>query len=430
MSSQQQPPARPRALECTRLFSRHQKSWFGKVQERAAAGEPVAVVGVDTPHEILAAMDIPYVVAPWWSSLCAARDSERKLLGALTEKGYPGNQTQYVAMGLASALAEPEASPWGGLPTPAFFVAHGATGPEHKIMQTWASLSGAPLFTFERSLMLNPVERWWELIDTEWEQCLHKPALDLMETEIRQFVSFVTELTGRTLDTERLNEALKLSNQQALTMRAARDLIAESDFCPADIAETIPATTLAQWHSGTQWGVDAAAIFFEEIQAKSERGHGVDTPRSERRLLWMGNPPWFDLGLFDRIKQETAATFVWAMYLGIAADGYYRENHGNPMRALAARHGPHRDFLSSPPWNADWIAKEGRAHRVEGAVHFVTDVDRGNPFIRRTLEAEGIPVLEIRGDAVDPSSTGKTSMDVQLLEFINNLPALAADRSN
>jgi hypothetical protein len=413
---------RPRRLECTRTLSNHQKTWFAEVQERVAAGEPLAVVGVDTPHEILAAMGIPYVVAPWWSSVCAARDTDRKLLGALTLRGYPDSQTQYVAMGLASAFL-PEEGPWGGLPTPTFFVSHGATGPEHKIMQLWAREAGAPLFAFERTIMARPVQRWWEQIDTGWEEVLHKPALDLMEAEIREFVSFISSLTGRTLDAGRLEQALELSNQQALAMREARDLIAEARLVPADIAETMPATTLIQWHSGTQWGVDAARAFRDELTAKSAARVDGDGTGPEKRLIWMGNPPWFDLRLFDRLKHETGAVFVWSMYLGIAADGYYRAANGNPLRALAARHGPHRDLLSAPPWNAEWIAKEALAHRVQGAVHFITDVDRGSPFIRRELEAAGIPVLEVHGDAVDRTASGDGSLDDQIGQFVNKLYA-------
>lgn len=420
--SNHQTTSRPRTLECTRALSRHQRTWFAEIQQRVAAGEPLAVVGVDTPHEILAAMGIPYVVAPWWSSVCASRDPDRKLLGALTARGYPDNQTQYVAMGLASAFL-PEEGPWGGLPTPAFFVSHGATGPEHKIMQLWAREAGAPLFAFERTIMARPVRRWWEQIDTDWEEVLHKPALDLMEAETREFVSFVADLTGRKLDAGRLEEALDLSNQQALAMREARDLIARTDLVPADIAETLPATTLIQWHSGTRWGVHAARSFRDELAAKDAARTGAEESGPERRLMWMGNPPWFDLRLFDRLKQETGAAFVWSMYLGIAADGYYRAANGNPLRALAARHGPHRDLLSAPPWNATWIAKEALSHRVQGAVHYITDVDRGNPFIRAELEAAGIPVLEVRGDAVDRAAHGPVSLDDRIGQFINQLEA-------
>src|SRR5262249_41803132 len=40
---------------------------------RVRAGEPLAVVDADTPHELLRTLDVPYVVNQWWASICAAK---------------------------------------------------------------------------------------------------------------------------------------------------------------------------------------------------------------------------------------------------------------------------------------------------------------------------------------------------------------------
>ena len=407
-----------RGLACTREFLDFQREWFASIQYRASQGTPIAVVGVDTPHEILTALDMPFVVAPWWSSVCSAKQKDRAFFDALTGHGYPNDQTQYIAMGFASALA-PEHQPWGGLPTPSLFVSNAATGPEHKIMQLWAAECGAELFTFERTTMIQPVSAWWERIDRDWESLLRTSALDLMESEIAAFVQTAERIMGRALEPAKLARVINRANEHGLTMREASEVLASCPFFLADVSETIPATTIPQWHAGSEWGLYAATKLKNELVSRRDSLSGEAEPHA--RLLWLGNPPWFDMNLFERLTASTNSYFVWNMYLAIAGDGYVRETSPETyFRSLAARHGPHRDLLSSPPWNSTWIAKEAKHYKIDGAVHFVTDGGRGKEFIRRELEASGVPVLEIEGDAVD-NSLGPQNLENLITEFIHTL---------
>lgn len=403
------------ALAVTRRFSAYQKEWFADVRSRVEAGAPLAIVGVDTPYEILEAIGIPFVVAPWWSSLLSARQEGTGLFDALEAHGYPGDQTQYVALGLAAAYA-PELAPWGGLPTPSLIVSNQATGPEHKIMQLWACETGAELFAFERYRMLGDDPRWWEGISHDWMTKLRPTALTALTAEMAEFVTVVERIAGRPFETARLAEVIALSNRQARALGEAHELLGDPRRGATSIAETIPATTIPQWHSGTEWGANAAEALAAEVRERTE-------PRAEtssvHRMLWMGNPPWFDMRMFARLRERCGAEFVWSMYLAVAGDGYRREGE-EALRLLAARHGPHRDLLSSPPWNAAWIAHEAQRYGVEGAVLFITDVDRGWEFIRARLDDAGIPVLEVNGDAVDPR-TGSANLDDVIAEFVARL---------
>src|SRR5579875_666042 len=106
-------------LECTQQISRYQREWFSELHERVAGGEPFAVLSADSPHEIYRAMDIPYVVVQWWSSLIAAKQLAPRYLASLREAGYPSSYEQYNTLPLGELLtADPDTAPWGGLPTP------------------------------------------------------------------------------------------------------------------------------------------------------------------------------------------------------------------------------------------------------------------------------------------------------------------------
>jgi hypothetical protein len=409
---------RPRGLRCTREFVAHQREWFASLQSRAAAGEPVAVVGVDAPHEILVAMGIPYVVAPWWSSLCGAKGRSAHYLGLLADLGYPQDEMQYVALGLASSF-DPAAAPWGGLPRPSLFVTLGATGPEAKIMELWAEAVGGEVFTLDRTTDPVPASNWAGRIDREWPALLDSAALDLVESEIESLVDWLSERTGKTLDRSALLEVLELVNDQARTFADVRDLLISARPCPADIADTIPATNITQWHTGTAWACAAARQLLTELH---ERTREQSQPQERARLLWMGNPLWFDLGLYPRIRAKYGAATVWSMYIAIAADGYPRIDYGRPYRTLAARHLPHRDLLSMPPWNTSWVVREAVLAKVDGAVQVVSNSSpRGHRFIRESLEDAGIPVLDLDGDAVDPTVTGSGAIEAALGAFITSI---------
>lgn len=411
---------RPRGLACTRDFGRYQREWFADVQQRAADGEPVAVVDVDVPHEVLVAMDIPYVVAPWWASVCASKQTGPRYLQALADRGYPHDHAQYAALGFASSLAGGE-GPWGGLPRPSLFITHGTVGPEYRITELWAEECQAPLFAFDRCYDPTPPRNWWSRISTDWDESLSSTGLDLMAAQIGEMAQWLTAHTGRRLDPQRLGEAMDLMNEQTTILGAVRDLVDSASPAPADISETIPATMIPQWHGGTRWGRDAAAALLAELRDRVDSGAGESV--AERvRLMWIGNPLWYDLGLYGRLRASHGAAVTWSMYLAIAADGYHRQDHGRPFRTLAARHMPHRDLLSLPPWNVEWLVDQARRSNARAAVNMVSaSIPRGPRFIKAALEAAGIPVLEINADAVDPTVTGPEHIEQQLGRFIESL---------
>ena len=63
------------------------------VRRAARAGRGRAsrssLVDADVPHELLRAMDIPYVVNQWWASICSAKQRAPHYLALLRERGYP-----------------------------------------------------------------------------------------------------------------------------------------------------------------------------------------------------------------------------------------------------------------------------------------------------------------------------------------------------
>jgi hypothetical protein len=102
---------------------------------------------------------------------------------------------------------------------------------------------------------------------------------------------------------------------------------------------------------------------------------------------------WGDTGLYQHLEDTHGAVFVWSMYLALAADGYERQcaPGQDPVRALASRFAVMGDELRMPGWAGPWHVEEARRHGVDAAVA-IADAD---PFVVRSLEAAGVPVLRL-----------------------------------
>ncbi|MBF0673121.1 MAG: 2-hydroxyacyl-CoA dehydratase [Salinibacterium sp.] len=381
----------------------YQREWFRGLQEHVANGGRFALVNADTPHEILRAFDIPYVVNQWWSSIAASRSGAQRYLDLVAERGLPRDSEQYNAIGLGSVFdSDPATAPWGGLPRP-FLVLGDITGDvTRKVFDVWGEQEGITFFPLENSAEPEMDGEWWDALPHDWERLTGSHRIDLMVDELRELIAFLEEETGSKFDSTRLAEIMALGNEQAEWNRRTRDLLAIAVPCPVSVNDSISSVMVPQWHRGTEWGRDAAEQLYREVEARVESGSALANPE-RARLMWVGRGLWFDLGFYRHFEQEYGAVFVWSMYLAIAADGYLRYGD-DPLRALAARFVGFHEHLYVPPMSAEWYVHQARQHGVDGVVHLVSDDPRGNWATTRALEAAGIPVIEVHADNADDSS--------------------------
>jgi hypothetical protein len=409
-----------RRLETSAAALSYQRAWFAGLHERVVSGEPLVVVDADVPHELLRAMEIPYVVNQWWASICSAKQRAPHYLALLRERGYPDWIEQYSAISLGSTLEDdPRQAPWGGLPPVSAFVTQIWTDSHLGIAEAWERERGVPFFALEKAVDPVLTDDWWERIATDWEEVVGKARLDLMSAELERLAGFLASVTGKRLDERRLTRILELANEQQEWSRRTRDLLATTAPAPLDIVDSIPAVMIPQWHRGTEWARDTAQAFHEEVEQLVAEGAAV-CEDERARLMWIGRGLWFNLGFYQRLADEQGAVFVWSMYLAIAADGYLRYG-GPPLRQLAARFAAFTDFLGMPGWADPWYLKEARSHRVDGVVHLVTAESRSPYFVTRALEEAGIPVLEIEADNADAREWDEAAFASSLERFVGGL---------
>lgn len=403
-------------LRAATAATRHQRDWFLRTVAHARTGAPLAIVNADVPHEVLRALDIPYVVTQWWSSIIAAKRVGPASLAALAARGLPDFSLQYDAMPLGEQDLPAHVRPWGGLPTPAFAIAERSGDVTQKVFEQWGRRPGTETFLLSRTAADPVPDRWWELVPRDWEAAFGTDRLDLMQAEIEELISWLEARTGRRFDVDRLAEIMALSNEQAQWNRRTRDLIAQTRPSPVLVNDTMPAVMVPQWHRGTRWAVDAARSLYDEVESRVVAGVAAGG-QERRRLMWIGRGLWSDLDVYRRFHDEFGAVFVWSMYLAIAADGYTRYGD-DPVRALAARFVGITDQLYVPPWSSQWYVKEALAHGVDGVVHLVADDTPGGGFITEALQERGIPVLEIRANNADARSSTAARIPERIAEFL------------
>ncbi|HWW63496.1 MAG TPA: 2-hydroxyacyl-CoA dehydratase family protein [Sphingomonadaceae bacterium] len=415
-ASAQAKPARQdiSQLAVTKSLRAYQRSWFNGLKERVAAGAPFAIGAATTPHEIFEALDIEFVADVWYSAVVSARRQSSFYSDILTRRGFHEGLSRYSALTLATVIADDDADrPWGGLPKAGL-----VTGNVHdRSGQVLAEHWGVPYVGFEVPAFRTLYPNWWDMSHYAWEELDGSERIDFMVGQIEKLIAASEELTGRKLDRDRLREILDRVNAQEELFEDVRGLIRTASKLPARLDEVMGQVMGIQWHRGTQWALDQATAFRDEVRDRVDRADWV-CPDERVRLMYVGAGLWQQLDFFASFERSYGATFVRSNYLSFAIDGYQRYGTSDPVRALASRYVSFNRQMHTPPMAGAWAAWEAKTHNIQGAVQI--EAGRGMKFITRTLEEAGIPVLQFPVDPVNAKTWDEERLRGIMTDFLEN----------
>jgi hypothetical protein len=402
-------------LDVTHSLRRHQREWWAQLKARTGEnGEPFVLAGANIPHEIFEAMDIPFVTDVWYSGLVAAKRRSGHYSRVLDDHGYHRRLDRYAGLVLGVYLDEDEdqEKPWGGLPDPALVV----TMPDHGAAENIAARTGATYLGLERPIATRPVPGWWELGRHAWEDLEGSDRVDALLAQFRELVAHCERITGRRLDVDRLRSVVALANRQQELFTEVRTLLSTAPKLPVRLGEVMSQVMGIQWHRGTEWAVQQAERFRDEVRERVEREQWV-CPDERYRLMYLGLGLWQQLEFFSRFERSHGVVFARSNYLSIACDAYPRYGDRDPLRTLAGRYVTFNDYLHYPPWAGAWAEWESRTHRLQGAVQ-LDNGGHGTRFITAALETAGVPVLQLPTDAVDSRAWDEDRLSALVLRFI------------
>lgn len=410
-------------LECTAAATAFQKAFGAELRERVVErGEPFAVAQADTPHEIFHAMDIPIVSNQWWSAYISAKRLSSRYFSVLDELGYPPNRCNYCSLGLACSLAnDPATAPWGGLPQPTVLVARLTCDCVQQVFGQWAEVLRTDFFPMEAPAWSETLPEWYRHSRDRWDEVYETGRIELLAAEIRELIALLELKTGRRFAPARLETLMERINEQERYLAEAAEVAATARPCPVSIVDQMPNTMIPQWHRGSDWAVEHARRFRDEVSARARAGAGI-AARERLRLMWIGAGLWHDTSFYQSLEDRLGAVFVWSMYLPFAGAQYIRELKGRPLEALASRICSMNEVLHLPPWMPEWLVSEAGRCGIDAAVMLVPPDNRlsqsGTLLTREALQAAGVPVLLLGADMVDATSWDRDAAVACVEEFL------------
>lgn len=410
-------------LHCTQAVGEKQKAWFADLRRDVfEQNKPYAIINADTPHDLFHVMGVPVVTNQWWAAVVAAKRLSQDYLDGMNRLGYNESLCRYCSIGLATSKIDlGERAPWGGLPQPALFCARVTCDCMQRIFQQWADLMGAPFFALEAPGSSVLPANWWELSRHRWTELCEPERLDLAVAELRELIGVLERISGRAFDADALRAFLQRVNQQEEYFEEARQLIASAPRSPVRIGEQITNVMATQWHRGSEWALNHARRFRDEVKARVEAGIAA-CPGERKRLMWVGAGLWHNTAFYNAFEESHGAVFAWSMYLPFGPDWYIRYGLDDPLRALASRVVSMNEVLHNPPYAPSWIVREAQRSRIDGAVVLMPKGCRpaasGKLFIANALEQAGIPALMIESDMVDGRDWDEAAMQARMAQFI------------
>jgi benzoyl-CoA reductase subunit B len=410
-------------LVSTALATGYQREFAKTLQERVVRNrEPFAIAQADTAHEIFHTLDIPVVSNQWWSAYLSAKQLAGHYFNVLQAHGYPSNSCRYCTLGLGCTLdADPRRAPWGGLPKPTVLTARLTCDCIQRVFTHWARALGTRCYFFEAPGWTHKDPRWWEHSRERWDEVFEARRIDLHAQELRGLIALLEAETGRRFDHDKLLTLMERINEQESLMYEAALMIGATRPCPVSVVDQIPNVMIPQWHRGSEWALAHARRFRDEVHERVARGAAV-CAEERLRLMWIGAGLWHDPGFYNALEERHGAVFVWSMYLAFSGPQYVRFGLQDPLRALASRTCSMNEVLHLPPWMNEWMVHEARRCAIDAAVILVPGSNRqaisGTRITRLSLEAAGIPALEIDADMVDAQGFRHGDMVDRVSEFL------------
>lgn len=408
-----------KVLACTKEATDFQREYYRRGHEAAQRGEPIACLQPEFPFEVMHAMDVMAFSFINWSALLAAKQLSHYYIEVCENKGYFHDLCRYCGKNVLGYLFDTNTEirpPYGGLPKLTFLGTAGMDDPLPKIGEIQADILKIPKIQAERTYPKAIAKDWW--VDPEIDPRRFNHALG----EIKRFICFVEEHTGKGLSESRLRQAVRNSVEVLKYWHEVDDL---RRAAPTPISCADYFANIATWwfYRGTEWAVEHYRKVRDEVKERVDNGVGV-IEDEKVRLMWDGFPPWFSLGFFNAFEKEYNAVFAYEFTYHLPL--YYENaDFEKPVEWLAYVYADMFPFaIGIPQLRAQMVTRMALEHRIDGVI--LTRAEACKQFtsymiVKRTLEEVGIPSIIIDADMVDIRDFDDVRVKAEVGNFIETL---------
>ena len=281
--------------------------------------------------EVLRSFDFPIVFPEINSLQTAARKVAHEFLTVAEDYGYSPDICGYVKADVGVQLGGRQ-HPAAEIPKPALAVLTNACNTYIKWAEIWERFYDTRVFTLDIPGSRSETHVT-EIGSEDFERDRR-----YVEGQIHELIATCEELTGQSLDTERLCETLGYTNRMNTSWAK---LVEFNRARPAPFSALTDGTVYLGVSNALR-GTEAGALYFEdlveEMEYKTSQAIGTTT-EEHYRLAFVGVPCYPIFRRFNEMFNEWGGQFVASTYLWFASGGSqlgYQYDLDRPIESLAA----------------------------------------------------------------------------------------------
>lgn len=425
-----------RSLETTKNAKKILQSFYTRGELRRGSDRPLAWCMHGVPPEILEAFELEWEWPENFGTLCAAKGVATKFIEEAEAEGYGVELCSYLlnTMGYLRKYSEcgevPPEAPLSGMGNPTLLLGSGMTcDPRYKWFQAIATR-----YIDIPSYFLDPLSPPYGI--NVHDPKVREHYLNQMREDTKAFIEFLEKNLKKKLDYERFKEVVAKSQQAERLWYETLEL---NQNVPAPMgAEDYFTAIIPQMY---MLGTDEALTFYTllkaEVEERVKQGIGVIS-KEKYRFMWMGLPPWFNLGLFNYLESLGAIIpIVSTYYVGKP----YEWDPEEPIEALVQRtwqkavwyHDRRNEAVAEICNQAiaassittgvveDWVKK----YHLDGAIMHRSKSCRalsiGQVYYKEVLKDMGIKSLIFESDMADPRAWSDAKIKGLIEAFLESI---------
>lgn len=372
---------------------------------------PVAWCSSIAPVEFLRAMDVLPLFPENHGALIGARKMGVELAEAAEVVGYANDICSYARVDIGHILTGK--SPVDGLARPDFLVCcNNICSTVVKWYENLAHHFQVPLF----------------LLDTPFNHGRQIPeySLNYVEAQLREFIPWLENVTGKKFDDLRFKEVAMVSKQ---TSGLWRDVLELAKLKPAPFTafDTFNYMSPIVTMRGTPEAMEYYRLLKEELLHKVAAGEAA-VPGEKYRLLWNGIPVWFAMRPMLQLFAKHKANLVCSTYTNAWVLDF---DPNNLMRSMAEAYTAIliNQSLELKFSNLQQLLQE---FELDGVIHHSNRSCKPYCFglydLSRRLQAgsQSVPEMIFDGDQTDPRHFSWAQFETRFQSFIETLTHLSA----
>ncbi len=355
-------------------------------------GGQVAWCGIVTPFDLLNAMGVTSCFVEFIGAMLASTGTGSSFINEGDRHGYSSDSCSYHRAVLGAVHK-------GVVPIPSFLI--GTTNPCSGGLSVIENLAGH--FKKKQFILHIPQDETGDNIK-------------FLADQTRNLVSFITEITGKNLTTDSLQEMVLYTNE---TREILLDIynLAKSKPSPVTNKELSNFGIVISLFLGTKAAVDVTSAYRKEFLSRvNAQKSGV--PGEKYRLLWIQNRIQFKQNIEDYLANEFNACIVVDELNDITWDAI---DPDDPFTGLARR-------SISIPFNGtvknriEHLKKLAVEYEVDGAINPCNWGCRQGTGARGLIESGlkeiGVPVLSLEVDCIDSQKFGEGQLRTRIEAFM------------